>query len=109
MEILIDVFTVTGDDRDTQDGIGMREGAVGMAPVGHQHGIAGDDGLQTRGGGRAFECQLAPKTDPLSASNVGSDSILMQADVRFVLFSRRNQHDGSDTSVFPACPEGFCC
>ena len=53
--------------------------------------------------------QQAWNIDPLSAWNVGNDSILMQVSVGFVLFSRRNQHDGSDTSVFPTCPEGVCC
>ena len=42
------------------------------------------------------------------AWNIGSDSILMQVGACLVLFSRRNQHDGSATSFFSACPEGVC-
>jgi hypothetical protein len=56
----------------------------------------------------ALVCQSARKVDPRSASNVGSDSILMQVGACLVLFSRRNQHDGSATSFFSACPEGIC-
>jgi hypothetical protein len=47
------------------------------------------------------------RLDCKRASNFGTDSILMQVGVGFVLFSRRNQHYGSGASVFSAFAEGF--
>ena len=49
-----------------------------------------------------FSCQSAFKFDPVSASNFGSDSLLMKFRRRLALVSQRNQHDAaSPTSVGP--------
>jgi hypothetical protein len=48
------------------------------------------------------ECQSAPNIDPASASNFGSDSLLMKFERWLALVSKRNQQDAaSPTSVDP--------
>ena len=50
-----------------------------------------------------------PLPDCQSASNFGSDSILMQASACLALFSKRSQRDGSVTSPVQPCPRGISC
>ncbi len=52
MEALIAVFAAAGDDRYMQDRVGMGKGTVGVAAVGDEHGILGNDRRQMSGEGR---------------------------------------------------------